>query len=239
MPSHGVISVEVGGHLIVTNSKITNDCVGCFWQGIQAWGNAAYGQVPATQGWVQIQNGSTIEHAEVGVCNYSPADPTDTTSYTGGIIQCNNSNFKNNNIAVQLLPFQNVSTSSLPLNDVSYFNRCTFTSDKYYKGDKMVNHPMKYFAYLSGVRGVNFRGCRFMNVDKNYTNTCMGDGIHALNAGFNVIPFCSVSSPSGCTGSVYFRWREYFALQQCLSVSEYVQDRWRSSYPNTDTRRTV
>jgi hypothetical protein len=193
MPKGGVIAVLPGGHLIVDSSEITNDCDQCMWQGIQARGQVSLPQYPSSnQGWVTIRNGSTIQHAMIGVSNN---DQSVVWSSNGGIVQCANSYFINNHEAASLLTYDNIYADHSLHPNLSYFSNCTFLLDNNYKGNT-INLPMQYMVYLGYVEGVRFSGCQFLNRDTFAINRGIGEGIHAINTGFTVVGYCA--SPFGC-----------------------------------------
>ena len=200
MPKNGVISVEPGGRLIVNNAVITNDCDQCFWQGIQARGNTSLPQLLANQGWVTINN-SVIEHAVIGVANDNTAVGFGTT---GGVIQATNSSFIDNHNGATFDVYDNWHGSTL-FSNLSYFTNCTFLLDNNYKGDKM-NYPMTNFVSLHDVEGISFSGCSFLNRDTMHLDKGKGEGIHSVNSGFNVGPWCPLSgmcSTCPCTTTLH------------------------------------
>jgi type IX secretion system substrate protein len=202
MPKNGEIYVDRNAHLIVDGSTITNDCAQCFWQGIVLYGNSSAAQAPTSnQGWATIKNGSIIQHAKTGITNY-----VDSTGNTGGIIQVASSSFINNHMAVDMQPYLSyIPGTSTLLPDLSYFSNCTFALDTNYKGDGL-SYPMNYMVNLSEVNGVKFTGCQFLNRDYHYQQYLGGEGIHAINSGFSVTPYCPISYVSLCSSPVRSRF---------------------------------
>jgi hypothetical protein len=191
MPASGVIAVEPGGKLNVNNSTLTNSCAGCLWGGIQAWGNTLDPQDATHQAVVKLNN-SVIEYAKVGVRNCNP-DPM--LSMSGGIIQGISTTFRNNVNDVTFDPYHNM-LGSTTLPNMSYFTLCTFKLDNDYRWIPSLTIPTKR-VFLQGVEGIAFRGCKFANLYSLYKG--WDDGIRAIDAGFSVMPYCSVSGPSGCS----------------------------------------
>ncbi len=193
MPRGGVIIVEPGAHLTLNAATLTNDCYNSFWQGVQVRGNTGLPQYAANQGWITIEGGSVIENALIGVANCN-TDPAYTFGSTGGIIQAWNSSFIDNQNDVTFHVYDNWHGSYLYPN-ISHFNYCTFLLDNNYKGNSMgTAYRMNNMAYLSGVEGVNFVSCNFLNRDTNPSNQGLGEGIHAHNSGFYVSPSCAPGS---------------------------------------------
>jgi hypothetical protein len=184
MPKNGKIIVEPGGHLIVNHSEITNDCGQCMWQGIEAVGQVSLPQTPTSnQGWVTVQSGSTIQHAINAVTN---TDPIVGYATNGGIIQCSNSYFINNDTSASFFGYDNWDWSIPRLNpNLSYFSNCVFENDNNYKGKS----PMNFMVLLENVEGINFFGCQYLNRNMLGVNKGNGEGIHAYNAGFSVVPY--------------------------------------------------
>jgi len=196
MPKNSLIVVEAGGHLIIDHAEITNSCESCFWQGIQAWGQVTLPQYPSSnQGWVTIKNGSTIQHALVGVAN---GDQSVIWSKNGGIIQASNSFFVDDRTSAYFSVYDNFYPDRSLHPNVSYFANCKFILDNYYKGN-FINAPMQYMVFMGSVEGVRFTGCQFLNRDTFAINRNIGEGIHAVNTGFLVGGFCSLTT--GCIGT--------------------------------------
>jgi hypothetical protein len=202
MPKNGKIIVEAGGKLVVNGSKITNDCDGCLWKGIQARGHTYQPQVAADQGWVVIKNGSIIENADTAVSNFNLGIGFGST---GGVIQASNSYFINNHNNATFFAYDNFDPlSGLPRPNLSYFSNCTFLLNNNYRGTAM-GHRMNHMVYLSGIEGINFQGCQFLNRDAAQDRS--GYGIYAWNAGFTVSPYCpGISTPTSCPSLVRSRF---------------------------------
>lgn len=201
MPKNAAIIVEIGGKLVIDRAMITNSCEGCFWSGIQVRGNTFVGQAPASnQGWLQMKNNSTIEHARIAVSNCNP-DPAIFYGTTGGIIQCTNSRFVNNQNAVSMFAYTNIDAFGAFRPNLSYFQNCTFLLNDEYKGNLLyAAERMQSMVNLRGVEGITFAGCNFLNRNTNSFQKGIGNGILAWNAGFNITPYCAslFYSTSGC-----------------------------------------
>lgn len=98
MPQDGKIIVRPGAKLIIDGATITTDC-DRMWYGIQAVGQTNQRQLYNLQGFVDIRNSATIEHARFAVTNSDGS----WWSNTGGIIKASNSHFLNNKKSIQFL----------------------------------------------------------------------------------------------------------------------------------------
>jgi len=191
MPRMGVIAVEPGGHLIVNHAEITNSCDFCWWKGIEARGQVLLPQIPTSnQGWVTIENGSTIQHAVTGVRN-SNADVV--WSENGGIIQAFSSYFIDNVSDADFDGYDNWVGGVLNHN-LSHFNLCTFLQDNNYKGN-LPGFTLENMVNLHSVEGISFAGCQFLNRDTLAISRLVGEGIDAVNSDFYVSAACATSWP--------------------------------------------
>lgn len=80
-----------------------------------------------------MKNGAVIEHVQDGICNYglTSGGTTDWATF-GGIIQATQSSFVNNRYGPFFGPYSNFVMSGgnpIPVNDLSYFDRCEFRTD--------------------------------------------------------------------------------------------------------------
>jgi hypothetical protein len=203
MPANGIIKVMPGAHLVIDHALLERTDTNCsrLWGGIQAAGVSTLPQNPATDAWVQLYN-STINDALAAVSNWD-GDAT----HTGGIIQAENCNFKNNYQSAVFHPYSNrQGPPSYTVNsDLSQFVNCSFTAD-----NKMISsQDSNYYqgmVFMNSVYNIQFIGCSFTNRDTASAIKGQGYGIYSHNAGYAVVPVCtSVSAP--CTS-----WRRsYFA----------------------------
>ncbi len=190
MPKNGLIKVMPGAGLIISNDTLTNDCSQCFWGGIEAVGDSSLTQHnSANQAWVQIKNGSVLQHAINAVSNWDGSD----FGTTGGIIQASNSYFINNRLSADFEPYQN-GPGNMQWPDLSNFINCVFEIDSNYKGTS-TNNPFSAMVSANGVYGLSFQGCKFKN---NHTGAFkgLGYGIYSFDAGVEVEPLCLDSSPT-------------------------------------------
>lgn len=110
LPTQARIIVEKGAKLIIDGGIVTTECENEMWQGIEVQGNSSQHQYTVggscAQGTVILQNGAVIENAECGIktINTNAASPASTT---GGIIQADNSTFRNCEKAVEFMRYSN------------------------------------------------------------------------------------------------------------------------------------
>lgn len=207
MPKKGSIIVEAGGKLTIDGGTLTNGC-GETWEGIQVWGTSSGAQNPLEQGLVYMNNG-TIENATRAIVanNYETPDAW-KQGHTGGIIQADNSMFKNNITGVQFDPYEPFSAS--------WFNNCQFISDN--------DYPFEItpyaFADIRSHRGIQFANCSFSNTEVGMLNMPdRGAGIHSSNGGFSV-------NQSSFTGLYY----GIYGLDILAQYTFYVHDATFTTY---------
>ena len=175
------IIVEPGGHLLVNGGTLTNACSGKMWQGIIVEGNSSLNQdISSYQGRITLQNGAIIENAVTAIS-------TCASPKSGGVISATNTTFKNNATAVKIYPYSAYSIyygSELLYN--GDFTLCNFIAD---------NNGLQFSEHvnLSGVNGIQFRGCSFQKTGTS-ANPYMGGpyaiAINAHNSGFSVNEYC-------------------------------------------------
>lgn len=190
MPSEGEISVQPGGRLILDGATVTAEANwNSMWQGIRLISGGASSQYPiasSPQAVLEMKNGAVIENAMIGV-----------VSYSGGVVQAENSSFRNNQTGVEFYWYTNSvpsgSGAGTPLPNLSYFNRCTFETTSLLNNQSLL--PL-HFVYLAGVDGIMFRGCHFRNTATGaYHLNFRGYGIIGENASFMVLRHCDPGSP--------------------------------------------
>ena len=212
--SNGKIIVERGARLILDGGILTNACEE-LWHGIQVLGTPTAGQNPADQGYVQIINGSTIENSEYGVYAYKLI--TDdakggwvySPGHEGGIIHASNSSFLNNKAAAQLVNYNSTS--------VSYFIGCNFTTNDDYIG---TSDPV-YYARVSGMNGVDFTNCDFINA----TSTQQFRGIQSTNSTIYVEGTCLAGPPCTLWDNGSFENLEYGIYATATTPTRHVDVR--------------
>lgn len=194
MPKNGEVIIMPGGKLVVDSSTITNGCEDCMWNGVRVVGYPNQSQLITQQGSVELLN-STIEHARVGIANHS----SDGLAFqsTGGIVEAENTTFRNNARAVELEPYKYKTSYGVSLiNYKAEFTQCVFELDDNFKGG--IVDSFRSHVAIRDVRGSLFIGCEFYN---RYTGTeyaGMGDGIRASNSKLYVRAYCD-PNVSPCT----------------------------------------
>ena len=180
MPKDGKIIVERGGKLIVDGGMLTNSC-GDMWEGINVEGTYGVSQyTTVAQGWVEIKNGAIIENAKNAISTKRDNGGGVDYGYTGGIVQCTYSTFRNNRRSAEFLTFHNPSDVS----NRSYFENCTFEITEPLKDPTVVPSA---FISMWDVKGVQVRGNTFTcQVASGYTGTNRGKGVSTLNALYNI-----------------------------------------------------
>nr|MBK9651195.1 T9SS type A sorting domain-containing protein [Bacteroidota bacterium] len=192
MPFNGKIIVDRGAKLLVNGGTITNDC-GYMWLGVEVWGNKNKIQNNTWQGYVVMQNGGTITNARNAISTIKNTNGVWDWNYTGGVLQCSNSTFKNNARDVQFLSYK-APTIQIPYDpNKSYFNNCTFICDNKLQDPNYVdqyNNPVAtpYHVTMFDVDGIDFNGCTFKTdlTNFNFNEDVRGIGIYAEEAGFYV-----------------------------------------------------
>lgn len=198
------INGQQGGRLILNNSLFTSDkrCNSAnMWLGVEVWGNSGLVQGSinnSTQGRL-IMTSSTIENAMIGaliskrqvtsnpITNCAIDNVVQPTGFinanNGGIVQASNSRFLNNQNGVMFRPY----VAPNNLNNVSHFFRTNF-----HWTDDYVESDIAAHARLMSVKGVNFKGCEFMNlISEGVNNHYQGFGIHSTESQFSVTPYCT------------------------------------------------
>lgn len=214
-PPQAKVFVEPGAQLIVDGGHLTRSC-GSQWQGIEVWGDRTKVQNSLNQGWVYFRNNAVLEHARIGVSTCK----TDTAgnilwNTTGGFITATNCIFRNNYKAVQIL--------SYPYRQHSKFDNVSFESDEGELND--VNNPHVDFISMFDVFGVQFNGCRFINltVDTVVVPTANRRyGIYSINSAFKVDELC-VSQTLPCS---QFVKSEFTGLGYAIRCENFIPSRF-------------
>ncbi|MDR1345648.1 MAG: M4 family metallopeptidase, partial [Bacteroidales bacterium] len=153
-PGAGLV-IEPGGKVTVDGGTLTNTCDSRMWQGITVLGNSSLPQTEfERQGWLQIGNSATIEHAVCAIRNHAllPNGSTDLVT-TGGNITAGSSRFIDTAQAVSLAPYTRSSGSRS-----TTFTDCTFEITPAYSFDHAVNRNL---VRIKDTRMVYFYGCDF------------------------------------------------------------------------------
>ncbi|MCD4696837.1 MAG: S8 family serine peptidase, partial [Bacteroidales bacterium] len=209
MGTDAKIIVEQGATLILDGGTLTNykfcGHENNLWAGVEVWGTSNETQYLCQgelhQGKIIIQNGGTIENAEIGVLLGARDLNTEgdfDDDKAGGIIQApyggdpqvQDAYFKNNKWAIRFWKYQNFTVDPVtcenlrPAENLSFLQNCTFNINTDYLGGQWwFSH-----VHLFDVNGIDFYGCTFVN---NQTADPEGHGINAYGAGFRVEAICN------------------------------------------------
>ena len=156
------------------------------WQGIEVVGDPGERQALLKQGFLNVMNGSVIEHALTAVRNCLATDATTT----GGVINAFSSTFRNNSRAVELRPYAYTSTLGQEVDYVSLFRQCAFTvndQNLFAANDTVFTEHVR----LCGVKGVPFKGCSFS--DSTTSPTSGRRGVFTDDAGFTLDTYCDMA----------------------------------------------
>lgn len=199
------IVIRPGGKLVVDGGTLTAATPTGMWAGIMVEGNRNARQLTYLQGMLVLKNGAVIEHAHNAV---TTADYQLNGNTTGGIINAENCSFKNNKRAIQFLAYENRNVANMVIDNVSSFEKCTFTvdNDNHFAANGCTFNT---HASLWDVRGVSFSGCTFSN-SMNTANSDYRTAITSLDAGFKVQEFCSGNVVSLCDCSESDKLRSSF-----------------------------
>lgn len=202
------IFVEPGARLIVDGTTITSLT---HWGGIQVWGDNTANQFPDVngdynQGYLKVENESTIKNAILAVDLWKPDDYTKT----GGIFYASNSWFVNNVISIHALEYRNYLPGN-PSMETEYAGNvkdCIFQLS----GDYPTQINFAKHVDLANVKGLDFQGCIFYG---SSTLEYMEDETHAIyayNASFKVTDYCSSSIvPCPSNDTEHCRFSNFYA----------------------------
>ncbi|AOM80040.1 hypothetical protein BFS30_24480 [Pedobacter steynii] len=153
MPSRGKIAVEGEAKLIIDGARITNECDGAMWLGIQLSGNLNGPPTPINQGYLELKNNARLEHARLAISNFDWDENTG-----GGIIKASNSSINNCKMAVCLNNYPNY-TYFTPGTSQS---NCIFDNVEFVKDDPRYEIDAGgYFTSWLIKGGVEIRNCTF------------------------------------------------------------------------------
>ncbi len=188
------IIIDAGATVIVDNATLTNGC-GAMWQGIEVWGDASKNQYFDHQGKLIVRNNSIIEYARNAVKLGKTGD--DSMQETGGIVLAENSTFRNNIRAIELLKYRNsnIANSSITIGNFSSFTNCIFETIEDLPGGALPNS----FITMWAVDNISIKGCDFQNTNPSAASLdALGQGIYTIDASFNVkgcIGNCPIEDP--------------------------------------------
>jgi len=199
LPIGGQIVVKPGARLIIDGGWITNSCCDEFWSGIQVWGYNTHNQYGAYlsgqyheyafQGYVELKNGGTIEHARTGILMEEPG----ASGTSGGVVMSSGGIFRNCQRAVKFKSYRNFVTSTgVTMPNRSHFYKTSFVVDDDYRGvDDFRAHLI-----MADVSGVDVVGCEFANEQTTIGESDkLGYGIESFDAKYSVKAGCETAFP--------------------------------------------
>ena len=181
------VIVKPGGKLVVNGATLTSDSVTVLWRGIEVWGTpdaAQYSGIRAVtspqQGEVVLNN-AVIKNAVCGV--RVGRQHLRNISKGGGVVKATNTQFVNNQRAVHFYAYSHVNAYNRVVDNISYFNECTFSVDEhaYFSVD-----TSNVQVALYNVRGVQFNGCVFEDLQTKTNWKKYGTALYACQAGFRI-----------------------------------------------------
>jgi hypothetical protein len=216
MPKDHRIVVERGAALVLDGATLINHCEP--WMGVEVWGNSGKehplpGQVTGgfypinldDQGVVYLKNNSKIENAIVGIFAGRRTPEGYDAIYGGGIVIAENSHFINNQIGVQLLPYDftefigGADWEDTDDDNISSFESCTFTTTNQY----LIPSVPTAHLYLWDVDGIDILGSSFENERTTIDPLLYGIGIYSTDATFEVNRTFELLEP--CTFTYLYR----------------------------------
>ncbi|WP_124636552.1 zinc-dependent metalloprotease [Taibaiella sp. KBW10] len=179
MPPDGRITVEKGAKLVLDGGTITSYHAKTGWHGIQLYGDKSAPPYPANQGSFEMKNNATIENAYDAVQDF-----TDDMLQGGGIINVNNSIFRDCSRAIEL-------------NDYPSFPRgssCTLSNVQFLTENPQAptNINRDNFPMVSSYneRGVLITKCTFQNkipmTTPYFDISQRNRAIYSVDAGFRI-----------------------------------------------------
>lgn len=187
------IIIRPGGKLVVDGGVLTSACAGEMWQGVEVIGNRELSQNILNQGKIEIKNGAIIENAYTGIRTGESGDNWNTT---GGIISASETTFRNNQRSIEFLSYADTLSNGTILNNISYFNNCTFIIDT---NNIFSQNDCNFTAHITmwDVRGININGCHFKNFTSGHEEKKRA--IYAEDAGFHISKICAEDTYSSVT----------------------------------------
>jgi hypothetical protein len=173
--NHNIV-VEAGGKLVIDGGVITSHCDR--WQGIEVYGNSNLPQTPANQGTIVLKNGAVIENAQEAIELWKKND----WSKTGGIIDAQNSTFRNNRRSIQFMPYHSYTSVGSEIMNKSKIIGCNFLWNDAFN----VNFTNAVAITMYQVNGVFVSGSIFDEQRTNLSLVKRHTGIGTLDAKFNV-----------------------------------------------------
>lgn len=134
----GELVIQIGGKLILNNTVLTCQASAFNWLGVRVMGNFNATQTPFSQGTLEMNSGTIIEKALVGISvgkfnyfNNASVFSKISNWYTdgGGIVKCNGGSIRNCRYGVIFNPYFKATTITRPNGNQSYFRGTEFYWD--------------------------------------------------------------------------------------------------------------
>ena len=181
------VIVKPGGKLVVNGATLTSDSITVLWRGIEVWGTPDAAQYSGIRAVTSPQQGEVILNNAViknAVCGIRVGrQHLRNISKGGGVVKATNTQFVNNQRAVHFYAYSHVNAYNRVVDNISYFNECTFTVNEhaYFSVD-----TSNVQVALHNVRGVQFNGCVFEDLQTKTNWKKYGTALYACQAGFRI-----------------------------------------------------
>jgi hypothetical protein len=206
--------VNNSAQLILKKCTLTVDtrCESKMWPGVRVWGNNTVVRNNTSQGYILLDSSCVIMNAWVGIelgylqneeykynTNVAPTPPgSDSTKAGGGIINCQNSSFINNQRDIYFGDYTSGTGGTC-----SIFKN-TFTTNAYLIGGSTI--PPLYHIQLNNYKpNANIQGCTFTCSSSltasGYAFACQG--INSSNSTFTVDKYTTGSVRSVLSNFLY------------------------------------
>ena len=184
---HVKIIVENGGRLVINNAEISSHCENILWRGIEVWGSPDTSQYYVSRNVTSPLQGEVVLNNAVikdAICGVRVGN-TRLHNYGkgGGVIKATNTQFVNNKEAVHFNAYIRVSNAHKVVDNISYFNECIFKVDN---NAYFVVDTSNVQVALYNVRGVQFNGCQFEDMQTKSDWQNFGTAIYASQSGFRI-----------------------------------------------------
>jgi len=167
--------VRPGGKLELNGASLTG-CGGDIWDGIEVRGISGGQQNNTDQGLLLIKNSTIIENAKIGAINDRRVRILRNIT-SGGIIQAENSTFRNNKRGIELRQVYDIPSAS-------YFKSCDFVNNSSTKFTYSGNEEME-FVHLSDIYSVGLQANNFSS-DLSFSPNKRGTAIKAEGSGIKL-----------------------------------------------------
>ncbi|RLD87086.1 MAG: hypothetical protein DRJ09_10880, partial [Bacteroidetes bacterium] len=167
------VIVQPGGKLALNGAKLTNNCSGDYWQGVEIWGFGEYATRPGT---MTMENHSVIENAQTAVYLGKKDNNEYAVTYGGAVFVASDCMFRNNYNDVYVTPYNGNNTNGVM--------RCNFeVNDDFPFALASYENPAR--ITLNDYLDFNISGCKFINKCTG-SNSGKFTGIDAYNSSVSV-----------------------------------------------------